>query len=353
MTMQISDFPAARATFARVAQANPERLHEAHIVLAGVHVQLRIVGHLLAQRLTETFTHLASDGGSMGPPGLQVEAWDESETSIMGPPLSAAAALGWEVPMDGGSLAASSDGNTLVFRFARSVTCFDRRSARLTAWTHDAACLLLQERTKPFGPLLALWLRDRGLRMMHAGAVVRDGRGVLLIGPSGSGKSTSAALCVEAGLGYLGDDAVALESCADGGFVAHSLYAGARLLVDDAARFPQLAAHALSASTAAEDPKVLVFLHRTHRAQLWQRARITAVAFPRVAGNVATSIRRLSAAQALRGCTVGSLFLWVRPDAADVDQLARLVTTVPAYALDLGSERQAIPARIAELLGSA
>jgi hypothetical protein len=347
--MQASDIEPACIAFARVAVANPARLHEAHFVLAGMRVHVRIVGHLLAQRLTETFAHLATTASS-GPAGLQIEAWDENETGIIGPRLSEASTPGWEAPMDGGTLAVSADENTLVFRLGRSVTCLDRRAARIVAWTHDAARLLLQERTKPFGPLLALWLRDRGLRMMHAAAVVRDGRAVLLIGPTGSGKSTSAALCVEAGLGYLGDDAAALEECGDGAFVAHSLYGGARLLAADTARFPHLAQHAVVPDGDLEDPKVLIFLHRTHADQLQRRARITAVAFPRVAGGVTTRVRRLSGAQALGGCAAGSLFMWVRPDASDVDQLTRLVTTVPAYALELGTELSAVAPHIAALL---
>jgi hypothetical protein len=49
------------------------------------------------------------------------------------------------------------------------------------------------------------------LLWLHAGAVSRDGRAVLIAGPGGSGKSTLATLLVDRGFRYLGDDVVALD----------------------------------------------------------------------------------------------------------------------------------------------
>ncbi len=49
------------------------------------------------------------------------------------------------------------------------------------------------------------------LVLVHASAVVHDGRAVVLPGPMGAGKSTLAAALVQAGLGYLTDELVALD----------------------------------------------------------------------------------------------------------------------------------------------
>ena len=54
--------------------------------------------------------------------------------------------------------------------------------------------------------------RSRHSLLLHASAVERDGRVVLLAGRSGSGKSTLAAALVTAGFTYLTDDAVVLEA---------------------------------------------------------------------------------------------------------------------------------------------
>lgn len=46
---------------------------------------------------------------------------------------------------------------------------------------------------------------------VHAGAVSRDGLGILLPGSSGSGKSTTTAALVASGCGYLSDEAVSID----------------------------------------------------------------------------------------------------------------------------------------------
>lgn len=65
-------------------------------------------------------------------------------------------------------------------------------------------------------PLLTLalmeLLRRRELYPLHAACLSSGGTGVLVCGPSGSGKSTLALALLEAGLDFLGDDLVFLQS---------------------------------------------------------------------------------------------------------------------------------------------
>ena len=58
------------------------------------------------------------------------------------------------------------------------------------------------------GMNLQLALGERRFLLLHAGAVERDGRALILTGESGSGKSTLAALLGERGWRYLGDEFV-------------------------------------------------------------------------------------------------------------------------------------------------
>jgi hypothetical protein len=69
------------------------------------------------------------------------------------------------------------------------------------------------------GPALALALARRGVFVLHAGAVVLPGRGVIgFLGESGAGKSTLARLLVEAGDGVslAADDLLAITVRAEG-----------------------------------------------------------------------------------------------------------------------------------------
>ena len=61
------------------------------------------------------------------------------------------------------------------------------------------------------GMNLQLALGERRFLLLHAGAVERDGRALILTGESGSGKSTLAALLGERDWRYLGDEFVLVE----------------------------------------------------------------------------------------------------------------------------------------------
>lgn len=51
----------------------------------------------------------------------------------------------------------------------------------------------------------------RGLEVLHASAVVRNGRAIALLGPSGAGKTSVALELVRSGASFLADDVLALE----------------------------------------------------------------------------------------------------------------------------------------------
>jgi hypothetical protein len=61
------------------------------------------------------------------------------------------------------------------------------------------------------GLLNSIVFVDNPHLVLHAGAVVRDGVGIVLPGNSGSGKSTLTAGLVRAGFGYLSDEGVGFE----------------------------------------------------------------------------------------------------------------------------------------------
>jgi hypothetical protein len=60
--------------------------------------------------------------------------------------------------------------------------------------------------------LTAQWALRNDLAVVHAGAVVRDGRALLIAGPSGRGKTTLTAALVKRGFAYLSDELAALTT---------------------------------------------------------------------------------------------------------------------------------------------
>jgi hypothetical protein len=82
-------------------------------------------------------------------------------------------------------------------------------------------------------------LAQRDVVMIHAGCVVRDGRGVLLCGPSTAGKSTLAYACAKAGWTWLSDDCTCLlPNSGDRSAIARTSIA--RLRLDSTRFFPEL-----------------------------------------------------------------------------------------------------------------
>jgi hypothetical protein len=63
---------------------------------------------------------------------------------------------------------------------------------------------------------LPLWLELRGVPVLHASAVAREGRAVALVAASGSGKSTLAAELTRTGWELLADDGLAVRRAPDG-----------------------------------------------------------------------------------------------------------------------------------------
>ena len=97
--------------------------------------------------------------------------------------------------------------------------CVEVDEGRLLAY-HAASRVALSAALIPeaprhrseFGRTLLHWLAtDDGNLLVHAGAVGRAGRAILLVGPGGAGKSTFVRAAVGAGATFLGDNAVEIS----------------------------------------------------------------------------------------------------------------------------------------------
>jgi hypothetical protein len=310
-------------------------------------VRFRIVGSELAAAVSRPFEHLRSGTGPSGLPDLSVDLWDEEATGVAGPALDKPADV-TITSLEGAELVVC-DARLLTYQFAQTRAWFNRSAPRIVGAVTSGRRLSLQECTKPLHIPLGLWLSDRGVQPIHGALVATDRGGVLLLGGSGAGKSTSAALCVSAGLTYLGDDVVAFTEESDGTFMGHSLFGTGRLVPEQTPRFPQVLPHTIPARPP-EEPKTLVIWSHAYPDRVARSVPLRAVALPRVVGTEETRCARTSKADALRAFVSGSLFTMVPgPDRRTVNRLARLIDRVPAYRLDLGRDFAAIPHRIAQL----
>ena len=190
------------------------------------------------------------------------------------------------------------------------------------------------------GMNLQMALGQRRYLLLHAGAVERGGRALLLTGDSGAGKSTLSALLGERGWRFMGDE-FALLDLKDGRLWpfprAVSLKNAAAELFGGAApeRFGPL---------LAGTPKGTIRHLRPNAAAIAAMdvpAAPALILFPRFGADLAAAIRPVGAAELFMRLTQASTN-YVALGRRGFDSLTRLCRTVPAAAIDYASTEEAL-----------
>ena len=308
--------------------------------LAGRNVLVRIAGEALAGNVRSAFAHLLVDSLN-SEPDLRIDCWDVEASGVTPDRPSDPAS---DVAM---ILKASKDGRYVGEFREHSSQWLDRRERRIVAYTDSASQLNLDERARPFHKMISAWLGDQDVQFVHAGLIESDGHGILFVGNGGAGKSTSSISCLLGGLGYLGDDFVALEERHDR-FLGHGLFASCLLDNHHIRRFPDLLPHARNAHHAHED-KMVLYLGEAFASTLASRTRVEALVLPRVVARAATSWRPASRAEALFALAPTSVMFLAKPNAGAFRRLTRLVESIPCYWLELGPDVGNIPHVVRDL----
>jgi hypothetical protein len=359
-------FGALQAACERASAARPAGLYESSYNFAGHQMHLRVTGGELAERLHSAFAHLEENSGTSArleeknaeakAPRLAVELWGGSAADVSRLKASAAgeSASGHDGPTHSAEsfIQNSPDGRFVLHHTGRSVLCLDRRGWRIAGCVSSAEQPPAWERAKPLSLLLAVWLNDRDVQVIHAGLVARGEEGVLLAGPSGVGKSTSALACVDAGFDFLGDDFVGLQADGRGSYTGHSLYGSVAVGASQLARFPRLRDCAGGGSVTREEgeEKRVIFLPRLYPTRLRRAVAVRAVALPRLVDAPSSRVLPATKGEALRSLAPSSIIRRAAPAAQCLKRLARLADDVPSYWIEVGRDVRQIPGRVADLL---
>lgn len=280
------------------------RWHERWLRVADRAVRLRVVGEALLESLWRPLAHLAAPPEQ---PALTLDLWDAECTGVPS-------------PIAPGTHRLEQEGRLALQRLPGTVTGLDRGAGRLIACRLPTRATLY-ELGRPLHEPLALWLRDQGSPLVHAGLVSLRGRGVLLAGPAGRGKSTTALRCLLQGWSFVSDDRVALREEVGYGLYATSFASDPTGLAGEPAR--------------AEGEKPLHFLFPDYADRLAASSPIAAVVVPDPDGPTGL----LPASQALLALAPSSLLVGpLSTGPAGLEPLARLVSRVPCYRLGWGPE---------------
>jgi len=296
--------------------------------------------------------HWADLSGSLiasrpGGPDLALDLWDPDELGLPRPEAE------WGEPVeladDAGAtaLAYLGEGERIGYRGQAFAVDYDRASATGSGWV-DARRLLPWQRLRPWQDLFVAALVDFGLDTFHAAMVSSGGLGVLLPGESGAGKSTACIACLEAGLDFLGDDAIAVE-CPDGGPLGHAVHGVCKLSVEGLTAFPALALHGERYEDPLGEEQAFRIGDPGFRPPR-PSAGIAAIAFPRTVAAKQSSLTPLAPAKCVAELLRYSLSL-TRGRLDQTFELAtRLAAQAPAFTLELGRDPAGIVALLEGLL---
>jgi HprK-related kinase A len=190
------------------------------------------------------------------------------------------------------------------------------------------------------GMNLQMALGQRRFLLLHASAVERDGRALLMTGHSGAGKSTLAALLGERGWRFLGDE-FALVDLASG---ALHPFPRAISLKNDAVRlFGGVEPDRLGPILAGTPKGTIRHLRPAADAvaRMDETARPALILFPRYGRDLAPEIRPVGAAEAFVRLTQASTNYVALGEPGFVS-LSALVTQVPSRAIDYPDTEAAI-----------
>ena len=314
-------------------------------VIAGRRVRLQFAGEALVPRLTPALAHLAA-APEPAEPDLTIGLWELATTGSAPPPPA------WDYAdfqpnglIDG----FATDQLTVTFELGSNALSVVQHSAgRAYYWVKQAEQVPYYDRGSPLRLIFHTWFSRHGVHLTHAGAVGRPEGGVLLAGRGGSGKSNTALTMLASGLHYASDDYCLLAS-APAPYV-HSLYSSGKTHAADLARLPFLRP-AVSNPDRLETEKALYFLHAHFPDRLSGGFPVRGLVLPRVAaGQTASTLRRISAAQGLAALAPSTVSQLPGIQADDFRTLVALARQVPSYVLEVGCDQPQLIATVTDLV---
>jgi hypothetical protein len=201
------------------------RLLERRYRLPGVSVQVNCDSEVLSESvegLLRSFAKPAPSGNGDDSHAWRASARSVADASELPRRRSSAAALAFEQPrvgLDGSSWGYAvwrDQGRTIIEVLDRGLVVIEPKRRCAEVWAVAPERWAAEEREGLVFLLASEVLRATRVYPLHAAAVERDGRAVLILGSSGAGKSTSLLSLMQAGWRCLSDDHPLICDTTDG-----------------------------------------------------------------------------------------------------------------------------------------
>jgi hypothetical protein len=314
--------------YTHAAAAVGELRYGLHV--AGRAIGLRVAGSALADALIPAFGARITVGPPQQP-DFTIRMWEEVSCpgGAIRPP--------WRTDDLGPRGLVSLPGDDTVTAVQNAaVTLFDSAAGEVLYRVRDVRTLEWFELRSPLRAGLFFALEGDNRHLVH-GAVVGDRRrgGALIAGKSGSGKTTLSLAALAGGLSYVSDDYCLLDVAS--GPVAWNIFGNAKLDDGHCARFPDFGAVVSRPRTDLADEKTVLDVAQLFPDAVVQALPIRCVVCPSIKGG-ATRWRPVGNFQGLLALAPSTSLQMPFDGGAVVQSLAKLVGSVPSYALDVGDE---------------
>lgn len=331
----------ARYKTAETASEGPvERFYN----LAGHKIRLCFAGQALIPYLTPALGHLEIE--PIVNPELTVCLWDSESTQTVMPPPP------WTKdcyhPKRGEIIGYNTDRIHTSFQWGSyALSVLDRDRNLGIYWVSTAKQIPYWETGSPLRTIFNVWLSQREVQLVHAGAVGLPEGGVLLTGKGGSGKSTSALACLNSNLFYASDDYCLISPTPTP--TVFSLYNTGKKNADDVERLPFLTSAIRNRDRLATE-KALYFIHQAFPEKILTTFPIKAILIPRIVGSKDTRLQATSSTTALTALAPSTMIQLPGTGKEACQMMKKVADRVPCYELQLGSEIEQIPQVIFQLI---
>ncbi len=316
--------------------------------IADAIVVVRIVGYPLVMPLTRALDHLATDPSAQA--DLEIHCWDTATSGIapalppVDPKIKESAVV---ESVDGGPkrwgspalVGDSREGWALWRPGFGSLSMVEVGGKRAWHWVEAAAGIQYWDVSTPFKAVFHRWARERGMQLVHGGAVSTKEGAVLIVGSPGSGKSTTSLVCLDAGLEYLGDDYVVVGL--DPEPRVHSISCAAKLEVSQAKKYRHLMPTVWNEHRLDEE-KAVAFVDHRPGGTVGSRP-LRAIIVPRISGRARTTTIDLTGGAVLRALAPSTMIQMPGSRSGELAAMAQMVKRLPTVGLQLGYELDTIP----------
>jgi hypothetical protein len=221
--------------------------------------------------------------------------------------------------------------------FKGTLMMLDLLNDKAIYWVKSGSKIPYYESSSPLRSILHVWMSSYGSQLLHAAAVGIKNKGILLVGKGGSGKSNTAVSCLNSELYYLADDYCLLSFKPDP--TVFSLFATAKLLFEDVARYPFLDEVQLKANELdMRKDKALFFLHPIFENRMIGDLPIKAIFIPKVANILLPKITPISSSKAYLALAPSTIFQMHGSKDRTHENIVRLLKEVPSFLFELSSE---------------